>query len=80
MATGILSNSNRNDDESSQQTNSNSSEHVNCPQCHIEFNNPQVCQHINFLLSHLKIALINFILIIFFFLFFLKNIILMVGI
>jgi hypothetical protein len=41
---GMLSN--RNEDESSQQTASNNSnsnsEFVNCPQCHLEFNNPQV--------------------------------------
>ena len=46
MATGMLSN--RNEDESSQQTNSNSSEFMNCPQCQLEFNSPQVCQHVNY--------------------------------
>ncbi|KAL7021243.1 hypothetical protein ACKWTF_011809 [Chironomus riparius] len=39
MATGM--HSNRNEDESSQQTNSNSSEFMNCPQCQLEFNSPQ---------------------------------------
>lgn len=46
MASGMLSN--RNEDESSQQTNSNSSEFMNCPQCQLEFNSPQVCQHVNY--------------------------------
>ncbi|KAG5674129.1 hypothetical protein PVAND_004114 [Polypedilum vanderplanki] len=39
MATGMLSN--RNEDESSQQTNSNGGEFMNCSQCQLEFNSSQ---------------------------------------